>query len=31
LVNGIIGYDSKFANALKDIPWKDINKKFRSN
>lgn len=30
LVKGIIDYDPKFANALKDIPWKDINKKFRS-
>ncbi|MEA3474950.1 MAG: hypothetical protein U9R23_00660, partial [Candidatus Cloacimonadota bacterium] len=31
LVKGIIEYESKFAEALKDIPWKDINKKFRSN
>jgi len=30
LVKGVIGYDSKFANALKDIPWKDVNVKFRS-
>jgi hypothetical protein len=30
LVKGIIDYDSKFANTLKDIPWKDINVKFKS-
>lgn len=31
LFKRIIDYDSKFANALKDISWKDINVKFRSN
>ncbi|MGC9337215.1 MAG: hypothetical protein ACP5EQ_03870 [Candidatus Cloacimonadia bacterium] len=31
LVKGIMDYNPKFANALKDIPWKDINQKFRNN
>lgn len=31
LVNGIIDYDMKYSEALKDIPWKEINVKFRSN
>ncbi len=31
LVKGIIDYNPKYANALKEIPWKDINVKYRSN
>jgi hypothetical protein len=31
LMKGVIDYNPKFASALKDIPWKDINQKFRNN
>ena len=31
MVKGVIKFDKFFAEALKDIPWKDINTKFKND
>jgi len=31
MLKGIIKYNRKIANALKGIPWREINKKFKNN
>ncbi len=31
MVKGIIKYNPHFADSLRDVPWKDINVKFRNN
>jgi mRNA interferase MazF len=31
LIQGVLEYDLKYAEALKDIPWKDINQKYKND
>lgn len=31
MIKCVIDYNPKFANVLKDIPWKDINVKFKND
>jgi hypothetical protein len=31
MLKGVVGYNPIYAEALKDIPWKDVNQKFKND